>query len=146
MSTFWRIALAWMLALALPLQGHAAQGLLAGAAAPAAAAVLASADDVQARDASGEPGLHEGLMAGLMRAHAGHCDKAASATAADPATPASTGSCSACASCCQAAVLPPAVLQLPLMPPALPVAPEVHLALTFVWLDGPERPPRPALG
>ena len=144
MSTFWRIALAWMLALALPLQGHAAQRLLVGATAP----VIAGAEDVQARDAAGESGLHEGLMfglgSGLASAHASHCDQTAAADG-DAVKPASTGSCSACASCCHAAALPPAVPQLPLMPLALPEAPEVHLALAFVWLDGLERPPRPAL-
>lgn len=139
MSTFWRIALAWMLALALPLQGHAAQRLLASAAAP----VLAAAEVVQAHDAAGEPGLHEGMMTGLQSAHASHCEQAAAQ--GDPAKPASTGSCSACASCCHAVALPPAVPQLPLMPLALPEAPEVHLTLAFVWLDGLERPPRPAL-
>ncbi len=39
MSTFWRIALAWMLALALPLQGHASKRLLASAFAPVLAGV-----------------------------------------------------------------------------------------------------------
>ncbi|MEO3713678.1 hypothetical protein [Roseateles flavus] len=141
MSTFWRIALAWMLALALPLQGHAAQRLLASAFSP----VLAGVEHIQARDAAGEPGLHEGLMTGLASAHASHCDQTAAAADGDPAKPASTGSCSACASCCHAAALPPAVPQLPLMPLALPEAPEFHLALAFVWLDGLERPPRPAL-
>ena len=140
MSTFWRIALAWMLALALPLQGHAAQRLLVGAAVPVHASIQAQfgAEGMQAHDASGQ-------HASLMPEPASHCDQAAAAAGADPAKPASTGSCSACASCCHAAALPPSVPQLPLMPLALPEAPEVHLALAFVWLDGLERPPRPSL-
>ncbi|MBB2484178.1 hypothetical protein H5407_02950 [Mitsuaria sp. WAJ17] len=141
MSTIWRIALAWMLALSLPLQGHAAQRLLASAASPAAASaeVLGPLAAPQGREAP-IPGSHEGLT----DPHARHCDKASAAAGAEAAKPGSTGSCSACASCCHAAALPPTVPQLPLMPPAMPEAPEIHLTLAFVWLDGLERPPRPA--
>lgn len=143
MSTFWRIALAWMLALALPLQGHAAQRLLVGSALPLPAAALARAAVLPVQDEL-NAGLHDSMKSG----HAGHCDQAA-VTAGNAGTDvtkrSSTGSCSACASCCHAAALPPSVPLLPLMPTALPAAPEVHLALALVWLDGLERPPRPIL-
>lgn len=137
MSTFWRIALAWMLALALPLQGHATQRLLAGGALPSPATALARAAAPPAHDALAA-GLHDSMKSG----HAGHCDKASASGAAESAKPGSTGSCSACASCCHAAALPPSVPLLPLLAAALPAVPEVHLPLALVWPDSLERPPR----
>ncbi len=141
MNTFWRIALAWMLALALPLQGHAAQRLLACAAAPvpAMAAVLASpqvgAALSDAHHAQPGHGAHGG-------AHPGHDAEADAPPSAAADHSPQADRCSACASCCHAAALPPSLLQLDSVQPALTETPFAPPALPRVWPEGLERPPR----
>ncbi|MGM9514053.1 hypothetical protein ACS5PK_07350 [Roseateles sp. DB2] len=139
MSTVWRIALAWMLALALPLQGHAAQRLAACMGAPALPSAQAPHPvfgvHLQARP------LHEGLA----EAHDSHCDAEQGDVATDAPRHGACSGCSSCAACCHAVALLPTAPPLPLMPEELPVAAVARVALVHVWLDTLERPPRSSM-
>ncbi len=134
MSTFWRIALAWMLALALPLQGHAAQRTLACATTHLPATVRAVAG---LQPAAAVPTHHHALH---VQATQGGAQGQPASHAWGPSTHAD--SCSACASCCHAAALPPSILQLASLHPELPETPFEQRVLPRVWPDGLERPPR----
>lgn len=127
MSKFWRIALAWLLAMALPMQGYAAQTMLLCGPAhhqiPTAAVQVMTGHD------------HAGM------AHA----EAEMSQPADQASPAATkhaGKCSLCASCCNAVALMAQVVSVAVAPPDLPEIATVATAHDRVLVGGLDRPPR----
>lgn len=130
MNKFWRIALAWLLAVALPIQGYAAQTLL-----------LCGPAHHQPRvmdDHAGHAHDHGGMA---------HAEASANASVADgdktpPAKPGHGGKCSACSSCCNAAAITSTVLTVAVAPPDLPEVPTVKVAGERLLIGGLERPPR----
>ena len=148
MSRFLRIALLWLLALAVPAQGFAAASMLnCGPGHHGRVSDQARTDN----------GHDHGGMAGLAADPVP--DEDAAIHADEPGTQAAsadreaapvhhglhkgkTGSCSACASCCTAAAPPSAAPAFEASP-----APEVFplpapLGVAAFLTDGPERPPR----
>ena len=124
MSRWHRILLSCLLALALPIQGHAARTMLwCGGMAPTT---------VQAHRHDAQPSTP--AVADALAAH--HHD----AEAAD-AKPAG-GMCSVCAACCTGAAL----VQSPLLTPVVAAAPDYGLLTprlhARVAIDSLERPPR----
>lgn len=120
MSKFWRIAFAWLLALALPIQGYAAQTLLLCG-----------------------PAHHQTAVAGDQRSHddatQGHQD------GAKPSKAGHAGKCSVCSSCCNAAAMASAVITIVVIPQVTPVVATIPAADDRLLLGGLDRPPRRAL-
>ncbi|NCT82488.1 MAG: hypothetical protein GXC94_05050 [Comamonadaceae bacterium] len=121
MSKFWRIALAWLLAMALPIQGYAAQTLLLCAPAGHQAPAMA------------EHGGHD---------HARMLEAAKAAPADDGGHAQHAGKCSVCSACCNAVALTSAVPGLAVAPPDLPEVPTLQAAHDRVMVGGLDRPPR----
>ncbi|MEY8876869.1 MAG: hypothetical protein AB9M60_10205 [Leptothrix sp. (in: b-proteobacteria)] len=153
----WRLWLICLLALALPLQGHAASGMAACGEAGSAVAAAGdfAGDAMDARAVPAEPAAdhdHNPSPDAASNVHT-HADADADAVA-DPAHPhdhdhdtdhAGSSRCSACASCCSGAALisAPLVLgsaSLPVFDHSEPLLP----ALQF-QRGGQDRPPRPGL-
>ena len=141
MSRIWRLAFAWLLAIALPLQGYAAQAMtLCGPAhhAPAAAPAAKVLD-------------HPAAAAHM--AHTAHATSDASQAApsdedggADEQWPSGhAGKCSVCASCCNAAALAVAAPVVPVVPPQPVDVATIPQAQERMWVGGLERPPRALL-
>lgn len=125
MSRFWRIVFAWILVLALPLQGYAAQAkLFCG---PTHHGVTA-------------PVTHQHVDVDVD--HAAHADT--DLAKAEPATTAGAGKCSACASCCSVVAITGAVVQMPAITPQSPIVATVPQANDGALIAGLERPPRRA--
>ena len=125
MSKLLRIALAWLLAVALPLQGVAAQAMLTCG--PAHHQVAATHEhathDHGAATASADEGSHE---------------HHAKAFKAGPA-----GKCSACASCCGAAAMTTATFTIEVIPPLhAPVVATIPAGKALESVGGLDRPPR----
>ncbi|WP_428509837.1 hypothetical protein [Roseateles sp.] len=117
MGIFWRITLAWLLAVAMPIQGMAAVTMRLCMALPQPS----TACHEQALEQAAEP---------------------TAPAAFEEAAPDHAGSCSACAACCHA-VAPPSVL--PLLDPVageLPQASALIASHARVLPGGLERPPR----
>ncbi len=113
MSTLWRIALTWLLALALPVQGYAAQTMLLCG-----------------------PAHHRSQASEAHAAHGhDHADKAS-------ADAGHAGKCSQCAACCNAAALATPAVSVAVVPPDLPEVPTVVAAHDRVLVGGLDRPPR----
>lgn len=132
MYRVFRIALMWLVALAVPLQGVAAATMMAcGPSHAPAAQGQAQADHDAALHAPVEHAHHHGAVAHHdMGANDGHAVKTA------------PQKCSVCASCCTATMLPTALPSLPTA--AVPdfVVPRAPSDVALFLTDGPERPPR----
>ncbi|RZU03064.1 hypothetical protein [Rivibacter subsaxonicus] len=126
MSRWHRILLSLLLALALPVQGHAARTMLwCGGMAP---------PTTQAHRHDAQPSAP--AVADEHAAH--HHGEAADAKPAG-------GKCSVCAACCTGAALVQAPLLMPVVrvaPDYAPLTPRLHAR---VAIDGLERPPRSEL-
>ena len=136
MSRIWRIAVMWLLALAVPAQGFAAASML-----------------------NCRPG-HHGTVSGQARAdhhhdahgHDGAADAdEASANVASSDSEAApthgihngkTGSCSACASCCTVTAPPSAAPTFEAAPARDVFQPLAPPGVAAFLTDGPQRPPR----
>jgi hypothetical protein len=140
--SFWlRIALTWLLALALPLQGHAAQSMRlcgpehGGSAGFADLAPPSSAADHVHADAAAHSHAHPD--AELTTA-----DIAGTAGGADPHTSSQHGKCSVCAACCGAFALTGAVRLFEASPAPAHYSADVPTPSPGTIPGGLERPPR----
>lgn len=133
-STFWRLMLALLLAVALPLQGYAAHGLRHCAPVPPTTLGLeAHAHHAPASEAT--PHEHAGQPVEVAGPD-GHADHGKTH---------GTGKCSACASCCSGLALIPSLplLDLPAQGPlAVATVPQSPEGLRMGGLD---RPPQSLL-
>lgn len=136
MSKFWRIALAWLLAVALPIQGYAAQTMMLCG--PASHPGVIEDHAAHAHDHAGMAGHEAHAMA----------DEGVAAQDADDAQPTQAphaGKCSVCSSCCNVVGLTTTVVSLAVAPPDLPEVPTLQAAHDRVMVGGLDRPPRSAL-
>lgn len=136
MSKFWRIALAWLLAMALPIQGYAAQTMLLCGAADHQGSLL----DEHAMHAHD----HAGMVGGDVTAHA-TADDGMTAQEGAKQSPTQTkhaGKCSVCSSCCSVVALMTRVVSVAVVSPDLPGVATVKPARDRVMVGGLERPPR----
>jgi len=140
MSKLWRIVLAWLLAVALPIQGYAAQTmLLCGPAQHQVAAATATTTG---------PVAHAHDHAGMAHDDdAGHAMAETDATAQDgdhpsPGQAKHAGKCSVCSSCCSVVAMMAAVVSVAVAPPDLPEVPAIEFADGRVMVGGLDRPPR----
>lgn len=141
MRSRFRIALMWLLLLALPLQGFAAATMINCG--PnhhrMASAVMAATPDTH-EHASGGQHQHSMEVAG------DHHDDAVSNGSDVPTVhhldKLMKFKCSACAACCMGAAMPTAAVTFKAFPPA--IAPDSIVPTTHVGFvtDGPDRPPR----
>ena len=143
-----RIALMWLLALAVPVQGVAATTMLScGPNHASAAATAAPHDEAPHHAQVGQSPHHEQQH---QQQHGqghenGHDTAGNDDTGGDDDTGAvkvATQKCSACASCCTAAMLPATASAS--LAPVVPdfVAPGLPADVADFLTDGPERPPR----
>lgn len=139
MSKFLRIALAWLLAVALPIQGYAAQAMLLCGPAHHQSAV---ASDHASHD-HGEASMHDDhrSMASHEDAEASALDSAQDHHAKDFKS-GHAGKCSACASCCSAAAIVTAISSVDLTPQHVPVVATIPAGHAHDALGGLDRPPR----
>lgn len=147
MRTTLRFFLLWVMMLAIPIQGIAASAMLHCGPNHAEQAAFYTAVDHGQHGHAGQSGAHEdkdGTAAGLSSAASG--DDADSDSRSTDVTKLGKFKCSACASCCSAvailhSVAAISVVEIVFDRDASPVADRPG----FVT-DGPERPPRIALG
>lgn len=130
MSKFWRIALAWLLAVALPIQGYAATTML-----------LCGPAHHQS-PAAQDHGMHDHGDAAMGHNGTGARGEAAGSSHAPGGDKAQTGKCSVCSSCCNAAAIAASVVAPAVVSPDLPEVATVLIAEERVILGGLERPPR----
>ena len=142
MSRIWRIAVLWLLALAVPAQGFAAAAMLNCAAGHHGAVSgqtqahhhsahehdEAAAADTGTEDADEAGGNAASNDAKVAAAHGLHRGK--------------TGSCSACASCCTVAAPPSPVPMFEAMPASDVFQPLTPPGVAAFLTGGPQRPPR----
>lgn len=137
MNRFWRLALIWLLAVALPIQGYAAQTmLLCGPANHQQGAAIdahAGHDHDHGSRVSDEASHPAMAMVGEAAQHA---DNASDGHAKH------AGKCSVCSSCCSAVAITTHVVHVAVMPPDLPEVPTLQFAHDRVMVGGLERPPR----
>nr|WP_316643035.1 hypothetical protein [uncultured Roseateles sp.] len=140
MSKFLQIALAWLLAVALPVQGYAAQAMLMCAPAHHQSAAIhyhASHDhgdlavDLAVSvpshsDVKGSPDASLNHRAKMVKS--GHATK-----------------CSACSSCCGAPAITASVHAVEVIPQHVPVVATIPVGNAVDTIGGLERPPRPFL-
>jgi hypothetical protein len=136
MSRALRIALMWLLTLAVPVQGSAAASMF-----------------------NCGPGHHGKAQSQMHEAHAAHAhgddaavpehhhhpDANAAHTDAGDGSPVHKSSCGACASCCTAAALPSSVVSFDAMPAHDVLMPLAPVRVAAFLTGGTERPPRPFL-
>jgi len=137
MSKFLRIALAWLLAVALPVQGYAAQAmLLCGPAHHQSAAVHdhASHDHAGASENLTDSGLPHGDATGPLNSSLDHHAKTVKSGHG--------GKCSACTSSCSTAAITTAVLAIEIIPQHLPVVSMIPTGNAVDTVGGLDRPPR----
>lgn len=130
MSKFWRIALAWLLAVALPIQGYAAQTML----------LCGPAQHQSVADATtAGPAAHAHDHAGMA-----HDDDAAApdGESSSPGQAKHAGKCSVCSSCCSVVAMMATVVSVAVAPPDLPEVPAIEFADGRVMVGGLDRPPR----
>jgi hypothetical protein len=131
-----RIVAAWLLALALPVQGIAATTMFA----------CGPGHDASAGHAPSA--LHHGAIEHESHDHAGH---AADGHPMDPVhasgedASGDAGTCSACASCCLGAAIPQARIDADVAVASSTQASDLGFAAVAFLTNGPERPPRPFL-
>ncbi|QPF74133.1 hypothetical protein G8A07_15235 [Roseateles sp. DAIF2] len=134
-SKLWRLMLAWLLAMALPLQGYAAHALmLCGPAHHQSPLVTTQAHATM--DHQGHEG-HDSAEHGAQH-HA--TPDSGDEEQAQPGGHA--GACSVCASCCNAAALVTSLPVADFLPPAPVAVATVPVAHARVLTGGLERPPR----
>ncbi|MDI4635222.1 hypothetical protein J7U46_19320 [Pelomonas sp. V22] len=136
MSKFWRIALAWLLAMALPIQGYAAQTMLLCGPANHQSSLL--------DEHAGHAHDHAGMVDDDASAHSMAQD-GMSAQQGDEATSAQTkhaGKCSVCSSCCSVVAIMTSIVSFAVVKPDLPEVATVKFAHDRVMVGGLERPPR----
>ncbi|MDM4768299.1 hypothetical protein [Pelomonas sp. SE-A7] len=136
MSKFWRIALAWLLAVALPIQGYAAQTMLLCGPANHQSSVL--------EEHAGHDHDHASMAHDDATAHA-KADMGSPSSDADKASPAKAkhaGKCSLCSSCCNAAAIMTSVVSFAVSAPDLPEVPTIKVSRDRVMVGGLDRPPR----
>lgn len=136
MSKFWRIAFAWLLAVALPIQGYAAQTMLLCGPANHQSSVM---DEHAGHEHDHASMVHDDASAQPQ------ADVGAAAQDADQTPPAKAkhaGKCSLCSSCCNAAALMTSVVSFTVAPPDLPEVPTIKVAHDRVMVGGLDRPPR----
>lgn len=141
MSKIWRIVMTWLLVLALPVQGYAAQTMLRCdpahhqsrlTTAPEASSLEHASMSHQASSASTHLPWHTTDADGHFTDH--H-----SLQHPDPA-----GQCSACASCCSHVGIATRVPELPLMSAGVPLMLPPSISFKHVFVRGLDRPPRHA--
>ncbi|MBT9501674.1 MAG: hypothetical protein IV092_10550 [Burkholderiaceae bacterium] len=130
MSKFWRIALAWLLAVALPIQGYAATTML-----------LCGPAHHQS-SATHDHAMHEHGDAAMGHDGTGAHGEATEASPTPGGDKAQTGKCSVCSSCCNAAAITASVVAPAVVSPDLPEVVPVLIAEERVIIGGLERPPR----
>ncbi|MFH7043266.1 hypothetical protein ABT392_13240 [Paucibacter sp. JuS9] len=136
MSKFWRIAFAWLLAVALPIQGYAAQTMLLCGPANHHSSVM--------DDHAGQGHDHASMAHDDAPAH-DHAEMSSTAADADKTPSAKAGhagKCSVCSSCCNAAAITTSMVSFTVAPPDLPEVPTVKVAHDRVMVGGLDRPPR----
>jgi len=129
MNRFVQFALACLLALALPVQGFAAQAMLF------CAPVSSSAPQDDRHMGSHD---HHAQAADAHHAQQGD----AQSSDMDPAKSQGHGKCSACASCCSAAALMSGLPSLAVMPLHQALSSSLPRGLERVMTGGIDRPPR----
>lgn len=135
MSSWLRITLTWLLALALPLQGNAAQAMLLcgpNHAGPMVRSVMDHRGDHVTESSAG-------TLADDDDARTSLASQAGDGPAAGHAT---QGKCSACASCCSVCALTSALLVFEALPMPALYAPERETPRLRNLPTGLERPPR----
>ena len=138
MSKFWRIVFAMLLAVALPIQGVAAQTmLLCGASHHQTAAVHELASHEGSTVAQGTA-----IGDGAAASEANDANDANHANDAELADAKHAGKCSVCSSCCNAAGMTSAVVSINLISAAMPAVATVPVANDRVLIGGLDRPPR----
>ena len=147
MSLWLRITLTWLLALALPLQGHAAQSMrLCG---PAHGGSAGFADLAPSADehvhADTDTALHSHAHPDAALTAADSADTAGATNTAggdDPHVSAQHGKCSVCAACCGAFALTGAARQFEASPAPAHYRADVPTPRPGTIPGGLERPPR----
>jgi len=135
-----QIALAWLLAVALPVQGYAAQAMLmCGPAHHLSAAVHDHASHA-----------HSDASEDLADAVPSHGDATGSADASldhhvKVVKSGHASKCSACSSCCSAAAITTSVVAVAVIPQHVPVVATTPVGNAVETVGGLERPPRPFL-
>lgn len=141
MSTLLRIAFAWLLAVAIPLQGYAASRmLLCGPAHHPTAVVervVAPSPPADHSMAHAHVNAHEPAESVLMAAI---LDEGSAEPAA--AKPGHVGKCSICASCCHSVALFSEVLVVPAMPHDSTLVSTLPLVHERAWVGRLDRPPQ----
>jgi len=136
----WRVVrflLAWLLAVALPVQGVSAASMAACGAHHGHVGSSGGASWHRARAANDHSHLH--AMGTALPAPAAVADAThAKTTLAKVAAP----KCSACASCCASAVVPTEAISFDAVAAADPFPPLIARAPAAYVTEGPDRPPR----
>ena len=141
-----RIALMWLLALAVPVQGFAAASMLScGPGHHGSAAVHSHDGHPHSHDHAVAEGAHD--HPAVAEASSGFSNDSPSGDHAESADldKWSKGTCSACASCCTAAALPSTVISFGVSASHDTFFAVVPGNVGAFLTDGPERPPRPIL-
>ncbi|MBV8037130.1 hypothetical protein [Roseateles sp.] len=134
MSRFWRIALTWLLAVALPIQGYAAQTMLLCGPAGHQGGVM------EERAAHGHD--HARMIGGEAHVMGDAGVAVHDADEAQPAHAKHAGKCSLCSACCNAVAIMASAVSIAVAPPDLPEVPTVQVARDRVMVGGLDRPPR----
>lgn len=138
MSKLLQIVLAWLLAVALPVQGYAAPAMLICV--PAHHQSTSVHDHVSHDRVVGSANLAEYVS---PHGDAMGATDASLVPHAKAAKSAHTGKCSACASCCNAAAITSSVLFVEVIPQHAPVVAMIPAGNAVDAIGGLERPPRP---
>jgi hypothetical protein len=134
-----KVALMWLLTLAVPVQGFAAASMFnCGPGHHGTAQAQAQMHEAHAAHATHDHG-DDGVAPDRPHAHA---DAPADA---DAAPVVHKGSCSACASCCMGAALPVSDLGFDALPVHDVIVPLAPPRIAAFLTGGTERPPRPSL-
>ncbi|MGS0753866.1 hypothetical protein ACVBEH_03400 [Roseateles sp. GG27B] len=145
MSTLLRIAFAWLLAVAIPLQGYAASRMLLCGPAhhPATVADRVSAPSHPADHPVSHAHAHEHVNAHEQTdiVLTAAIDDVRAAPASDAKT-GYAGKCSVCASCCHSVALFAEVLAVPAMPHDRTLPSALPLVRERVWVGRLDRPPQ----
>lgn len=135
-----RIALTWLLLLALPLQGFAAATMINCGPNHHRMIAAAMADTAEARQ-HGAGGQHHHEM-GVSADHHEGASNDGDAKSVHHFDKLMKVKCSACAACCMGAALPTAALSIASLPPAMTTAAFVSIPHVDFLSAGLDRPPR----
>ena len=144
MSTLLRIALAWLLAVAIPLQGYAASRMLLCGPAhhPAAVAERVVAPSHPAEHSMAHTHVNAHEQSDRVLVAASTIEEGSAEPAA--AKPGHAGKCSLCASCCHSAALLSEALAVPAMPHDSTLVSALPLGHERAWVGRLDRPPQRA--